>query len=156
MADASNDLVQRPFTTFNFRVEISLPDQDNLCNAAFSECGGLEVSMSPTTIREGGNNNRPIHLTGPLTYGQLSLKRGMTASFDLWKWFERFSQPGNGGLRAEIHVTMLAADGETEQVGFKLTGCVPTKLVVPPLNAADGLVAVEEMQIAYETLSLAT
>ena len=153
MAVASKDLVHRPFTTFNFLVEISLPGKDNLCNASFSECGGLEINMQPTTIREGGNNNRPIHLTGPVNYGQLTLKRGMTESFDLWQWFENFSRPGGAGMRADAEITMLAADGETVQVRFLLTGCIPVKLAAPALNAGDGLAALEEMQLAYETLT---
>ena len=153
MADAAKDLVHRPFTTFNFRVELSLPGKNTLCNAAFSECTGLEMSMQPTTIREGGNNNRPIHLTGPINYGQLGLKRGMTESFDLWQWFEQFSQPGQAGLRADAEILMLAADGETVQVRFLITGCVPLKLAAPALSAGDGLIALEEMQLAYETLT---
>jgi hypothetical protein len=39
-------------------------------------------------------------------------------------------------------------------VRFVLTGCLPLKLKAPALNAQDGTVAIEEMQIAYETLSL--
>jgi hypothetical protein len=35
---------------------------------------------------------------------------------------------------------------------FDLEGCLPIKLKAPALNASDGLVAVEEMQIAYERL----
>ena len=83
-----------PFTAFNFRVSIALGDQstDPLCDAAFSECGGLEVVTEVKTIREGGNNNRPVHLTGPVSYGTLSLKRGMTSSFDLWDWVDRVSR----------------------------------------------------------------
>ena len=46
--------------------------------------------MEVKTIREGGVNDRQIRLTGPATYGQLTLKRGMTdGSFELWNWFER-------------------------------------------------------------------
>ncbi len=155
MADAAKEKVTPPFTAFNFRVELFLPGQaDPLCSAAFAECDGLEMSMAPKTIREGGNNNRPIHLLGPVSYGQLSLKRGMTSSLDLWRWFEQVNSPGQRATRATGEVAMLAGDGAAEQVRFTLTGCLPIKVKAPALNAKDGIVAVEEMQIAYETLSI--
>lgn len=155
MADAANETVIPPFTTFNFRVEIKVPDiSSQVCSAAFSECDGLEMTMAPKTIREGGNNVQPIHLLGPVAYGQLTLKRGMTATFDLWKWFDKIHVTGNGGLRADATVTVLAADGKTEQVRFLLTRCLPVKLKAPALNAKDGQVAIEEMQLAYEMLTL--
>lgn len=155
MADQARETVMHPFTTFNFRVELEVPGvTTSVCSAAFAECDGLEMTLEPKTIREGGNNNRPIHLLGPVSYGQLSLKRGMTENFDLWDWFERVLQQGQGGLRASGEVIMLAADGNTEQVRFALTGCLPVRLRVPAFNAKDGLVAIEEMQIAYEMLSL--
>jgi hypothetical protein len=36
-----------------------------------------------------------------------------------------------------------------------LEGCLPVKLRAPGLNAKDGGIAVEEMQIVYESLRLA-
>ena len=144
-----------PFTTFNFLVEIQVDGvSDNICGAGFSECDGLEMSIAPKTIREGGRNSGPVHMIGPVSYAQLTLKRGMTNNFDLWRWFERVANPGQGGLRATAQVIMLAGDGSTEQARFTLTGCLPVKMKAPALNAATGLLAIEEMQIAYQTLIL--
>lgn len=141
------------FTNFNFLVEIKL-DGNKLCNAAFAECDGLEMNMQPKTIREGGDNTRPIHLLGPVAYGQLTLKRGMSPSFDLWDWFERVQQPGGGSLRADAEVVLLAADAGTRQVSFTLSRCLPVKIKAPGLNAREGTLAIEEMQLVYERLSL--
>lgn len=145
----------RPFTAFNFTVEIALPDAGQpLCEAAFAECSGLEVTTEVKTIREGGNNNQPVHLAGPVSYAQLSLKRGMTTSFDLWDWFERVLRDGQQHLRATCEVHVLSGDRTRDTAVFVLTGCLPTKLKAPTLNAKDGQIAIEEMQIAYELLSL--
>lgn len=144
-----------PFTAFNFTVEI-VPGGGSsaLCSAAFSECDGLEMNMEIKTIREGGNNNRQIRLAGPVAYGQLTLKRGMTSSFDLWKWFtDTVDDPS---IRASANVVMLAADGSTERARFELSRCVPIKIKAPALNAKDGTIAVEELQLAYEELTLHT
>lgn len=152
MADAS-ELNHPPFTSFNFLVEIQVPElSSKVCNGGFAECDGLEMSIQHKTIREGGNNGRQIHLAAPVSYGQLTLKRGMTTNFDLWDWFERVHGPDGRGLRGEAEVIMLAADGVTEQLKIELSRCLPIKLKVPALNAKDGALAVEEMQLVYETL----
>jgi phage tail-like protein len=140
-----------PFTAFNFAVEINRgEDGSPLVNAAFAECDGLEMNMEVKTIREGGANDRQIRLNGMVAYGQLTLKRGMTETFDLWHWFrDSIDDPR---LRANAEVVLLAADGTTERARFILSRCVPVKLKAPQLNAKDGQIAVEELQVAYETL----
>lgn len=143
----------RPFVAFNFAVEINVPGvSPTVCNAAFAECDGLEMTMDVKTIREGGNNGRQIRLAGPMSVGMLTLKRGMTTSFDLWDWMTRMqTQPG---LRADAEIVLFAADGQTERARFLLSRCVPAKLKAPPLNAKDGGVAIEEFQLAYESIAL--
>ena len=148
----------RPFTTFNFKVNLRLGAGDGeavICRAEFSECDGLEMSFEPKTIREGGNNSRQIHLPGPVSYGQLTLKRGMTVNFDLWKWFEAVHR--NRSLRASGEILMLPShqESKTAHVKFLIKGCYPIKLKAPALNARDGEIAIEEMQVVYETLSVA-
>jgi phage tail-like protein len=142
-----------PFTAFNFAVEINRgSDGAPLVNAAFSECDGLEMSMDVKTIREGGANDRQIRLNGAVNYAPLTLKRGMTASFDLWTWFR--DSANDPRLRADAEVVLLAADGTTERVRFQLARCVPIKIKAPALNAKDGQIAIEELQIAYESLTV--
>lgn len=144
-----------PFVTFNFRVNLELPDSGVLCQAAFSDCDGLEMSMAPKTIREGGNNTRPIHLAGPVTYGELTLKRGMTADFALWRWFDRSQRERHVRASGEIHVLTPAGERSGEVAAkFSLTNCLPVKIKAPALSAKDGLIAIEEMQLVYETLAL--
>ena len=43
--------------------------------------------------RVGGVNDRQIHLIGPVTYSQLTLKRGMTSNLQLWQWFGAGTSP---------------------------------------------------------------
>src|SRR5690349_4375843 len=131
-----------PFTAFNFAVEINRGEDGNpLVNAAFAECDGLEMNMEVKTIREGGSNDRQIRLNGPLAYGTLTLKRGMTDAFDLWTWFN--DTVNDPRLRATAEVVLLAQDGITERARFLLSRCVPIKLKAPALNAKDGQIAVE-------------
>lgn len=148
-------------TAFRFDVQLELdnPQQFDLpkmlCDAAFSECDGLEMTMEPKTVREGGNNRQQIHLAGPVSYANLTLKRGMTRTLDLWRWFSIAAGEGGEGRGAKARglVTMRDAAGNA-QLYFKLTGCLPIKIKAPALNAIDGLIAIEEMQIAYSSFTV--
>jgi phage tail-like protein len=141
-----------PFTNFNFAIEINRgEDAAPLVNAAFAECDGLEMSMEVKTIREGGANDRQVRLNGAVSYNQITLKRGMTENFDLWQWFQ--DSIADPRLRANAEVVLLAADGSTERARFQLARCLPVKLKSPSLNARDGQVAIEELQMAYEKLT---
>lgn len=148
-----SDVTARPFTSFNFAVRIQV-DGSELCDAAFSECSGLETTMEPKTYREGGNNVRQYQLPNPVSYGQLTLRRGMTDSFDLWRWFDRTNRSKNYGTGALIFVDVLSTDGAEAEATFRLTHGVPVKMKAPDLKAQEGGIAIEEMQIAYERLKL--
>jgi phage tail-like protein len=153
MATPAAEKVLYPFTAFNFAVEITVPlIAPTVCNAAFSECDGLEMTMDVKTIREGGNNGTQFRVAGSVSYGQLTLKRGMTASLDLWNWFDAVLVAPS--LRADAEVVMYASNGSTERARFLLSRCLPLKVKAPPLSARDGMVAIEELQLAYESLSV--
>lgn len=144
-----------PLTTFRFEVVLDL-DQPTaglgspLCDAAFAECDGLDMTMKTKTIESGGVNDRQIHLIGPVQYGQLVLKRGMTENLQLWDWFAQGTRPGSV-LTAHGEITLWAADG-TPRIQYTLAGCLPTKLRAPGMNARDGMIAVEELTLSYDQL----
>ena len=83
----------------------------------------------------------------------MTLKRGMTEDLALWNWFQ--SSIADPGLRAGAEIVVLAPDGVSERARFQLSKCVPIKIKAPALNAKDGQIAIEELQLAYETLHLA-
>lgn len=159
----------RPLATFNFEVDVRLPAEGDsgastdaasagpvLCEAAFAECDGLELTMQSKTVTEGGNNVAQIQLVGPVSYGQLTLKRGMTTTFDLWNWFSRVTRPDGYALRADVVVRVYPTSTAAEEpaVTFQLRRCLPVKMRAPALNAKDGGIAIEEMQVAYERLDV--
>jgi len=139
-----------PFLAFNFAVEIHRAgDGKPLAEAAFSDCDGLEMTMDVKTIKEGGAPDRAIRVNGPVSFANLTLKRGMTANFDLWTWFrDSIADPR---LRADAEVVLLGPDG-SERARFQLSRCVPIKMKAPTLSSTGTAVAIEELQMAYETL----
>lgn len=157
MPNPALETIEPPYTAFRFEVVLNLdsalPGITNpLCNAAFAECDGLEMSMEPKTIREGGNNQESIHLMGSVSYGQLTLRRGMTANMQLWTWFSAAVQAGQRAT-AQGLVTLWDATGNP-CLTFMLTNCLPVRLRGPSLSAKDGQIAIEEMQIVYGKISV--
>ena len=146
-----------PATAFRFDVRLTVEDDANLraplCEAAFAECDGLELNLEPRTVREGGNNTSTPHLVGPVSYGTLSLKRGMTSNRDLWSWFAAASSGSTRGVTAECVVIQRDSRG-LPFARYRLRGCLPVKLKAPALSAAGGAVAVEEFQLVYASLVL--
>jgi phage tail-like protein len=149
-------MTEVPFTAFRFEVVLELETPVDgltspLCDAAFAECDGLEMTMEPKTIESGGVNNRQIHLIGPCKFAQLTLKRGMTSNLQLWTWLALTAQgtvaPASGT------VTMWDTDA-TPVVEFALQGCLPVRMRAPSLNAREGLVAVEELALVYATMTV--
>ena len=150
-----------PFSAFNFDVQIEVKGLDvkRVCDGQFAECDGLEMTMDVKTIREGGNNVSQIRLIGGVNYGQVTLKRGMTAnSVDLWDWFDaqQLAVPSQlrKDMRGEATIVLRTPNREKERVRFILRKCLLTKLKAPALNAKDGVIAIEEMQLTYESMSI--
>ncbi len=157
MPNPAFETVDPPHPAFRFAVVLDLPGSISgisspLCNSAFAECDGLEMSMEPKTVQEGGMNLQQTHLVGPVRYGQLTLRRGMTDNLDLWKWFLYAAQPGHIAA-AQGQVTLMDAAGQ-ERITFVLADCLPVKMRGPSFNAKDGQVAIEEMQLVYASMEV--
>jgi phage tail-like protein len=145
-----------PFTAFRFEVLLELHDPvdgftDPLCDAAFAECDGLEMTMEPVTVESGGVNDRQVHLVGPVKFAQLTLKRGMTSNLQLWNWMALMAQ--GQSVPAAGTITMWDSDG-TPVIEFALENCLPVRMRAPALRASDGAVAIEELALVYETMSV--
>lgn len=153
-----------PFLVFPFEVQIKVTSpqikgssKPTLCFAAFAECDGLEMTMEPKVIKEGGNNRQHIHLVGAVSYGNLTLKRGMTSNTDLWDWFDAVLQTDGVGADATVVVKVLGPEAQQNrpvQRQYTLSKCLPIKFKAPAMNAKDGQIAVEELQIAYQSMEL--
>jgi phage tail-like protein len=155
-----NALTPIPF--FRFHVDFhehpigakQLAGRVPLCSGAFSECSGLEATMEPKVIKEGGRNYGPNQRPGPVTFGTVVLKRGMTATRDLWKWFHIIA---NGGYAHRLTATLTVRDHAGRDIlAMTLERALPIKFKAADLNARGTEVAVEEIHLAHEGLTLET
>ncbi len=157
----SNENSLAPLHVFRFLidfVEEPLGNQGGhspvpLCSGAFAECTGLEATMEPKAIKEGGRNYGANQRAGPVTFSTVILKRGMTVTRDLWKWFEMVSN-GAYAYRLTARITMLDLAGG-RVLSWELSRCLPTKFKTADLNARNNEIGIEELHLVHEGLRLA-
>jgi phage tail-like protein len=133
---------------------------DVLCGGQFSEVTGLEVTMTPKTITEGGRNWGALQRSGPTSFSAVTLKRGLTTINDLWAWFDVTTRGANYGYRLRGEIVVLgnprggAGSAPVPVLTFKLSNVLPTKFKGPDLSATANQVAIEELQLVHEGLEL--
>lgn len=126
----------------------------DICSGAFAECTGLEATMEPKQIRAGGMNYGSAQRVGQVSFATVILKRGMTSTRHLWKWFQMVSG-GAYATRMDVEIDVQNAAGETV-LTWGLSQCLPVKFKAADLNAKGTEVAVEELHLVHEGLSLVT
>lgn len=146
-----------PLQVFRFQVEFTEArlsgTNQNLCSGAFSECTGLEATMEPKVIKEGGRNYGAVQRAGPVTFSTVILKRGMTTSRDLWRWFELVSSNAAYAYRLTAVITLLDGNNQA-QLKWQLDQVLPIKFKAADFNAKGTEVGVEELHLAHEGLHL--
>lgn len=143
-----------------YRFEVNLFSDDNMeqlvCSAAFSEVSGLEASMSPVKIKEGGRNWGEVQLAGPTTFPAIVLKRGMTDVHDGWLWFQSTTMGANYGYRLQGEINVLAPHDDTRVLQqWRLYNAMATKFKGPDLSASASSIAIEELHLVHDGLTFA-
>jgi phage tail-like protein len=126
---------------------------ENVILGGFSECSGLEMKLEVDSQREGGNNGTVLKFPSNVTWSTIRLKRGVTLSDLLWNWHYDFVQ-GKGTRRNGV-IALLNDLRIPVKVWYFKRG-LPVRWTGPSLNAMQGQVAVEELEIVHEGLSLFT
>jgi phage tail-like protein len=151
-----------PVGSFNFL--ITLVDSSQPLNTAlgaiqntalggFSECSGLELSMQPEEHQEGGRNDAVLRFPNRVTWGNITLRRGVALSDDLWNWIYSYVE-GRGKPRDGLIV--LQNDMHLPVKGWVFRKGLPTKYGGPSLDAMQGRTAIEELEIAHHGIRLAS
>jgi phage tail-like protein len=147
-----------PLQVFRFLVEffqVSLAEDAKgsdmqVCRGAFSECTGLEATMEPKTIKEGGRNYGAAQRAGQTTFATVVLKRGIGQS-DLWRIFNAVAT-GMLAPRMKVTITVFNPDG-TGAMAWQLDRAMPVKYKFADLNARGAEVGIEELHLVHEGLS---
>ena len=137
-----------PYCNFRFTLELG-----SVQVAGFAECTGLNIETKVLEYKEGGNNLTTLKFPEASTYGNVTLKRGVTASSDLIDWqldvatgtFEKNSRSSN----PSIAIVLMDETGASVR-RWNLVRAFPVKWVGPDLKATGNEVAIETLEIAHE------
>jgi phage tail-like protein len=125
----------------------------DLCSGAFSQCSGLEASMEAKVIKEGGRNYGAVQRVGPVSFATVVLKRGITSSRDLWRWFEMTTVQGAYSYRLNATISLRDRDN-SEPWRWQLSHALPIKFKSADLDARSSEVGIEELHISHQGLTL--
>src|SRR5262245_60236089 len=166
-----NTGLEPPLHVFRFGLSFSdalLPNvtkrdrRPEIKDVGFSECTGLEATMEPKVIKEGGRNYGAIQRAGPVTFGTVILKRGMLRNLTLWNWFTEATKQGQYARRRDVVITLYDTTQPTQEgsgyraaISWQLKRALPIKFKTADLNAKASEVGIEELHLAHEGLRVA-
>ena len=144
---------ERPYVQFNFLVDLG----DGVTEgpkAGFQELSGIGMEVTVSEYRAGNHKeNSVMKITGMNKSTDVTMKRGVIGSLDLYQWLDQIR---NGDQKAMRTVTVqLQNEDHTEIVQtWKLLRARIIKHVSGPMNAKGTDVALEELTVAYERLEM--
>jgi phage tail-like protein len=120
---------------------------NGLTNAVFTEMSGLQVETVVTEYEEGGNNGFVHRLPGRTKVGNLTLKRGIVAGNEFFKWYTEILQ----GKLEYRRVDVIVYDSEGRELStWSFNKAFPVKWVGPQLAADGKNAAIETLEIAHD------
>jgi phage tail-like protein len=135
-----------PYGNYRFRVEIS-----GIAQVAFAEVIMPDSASEVIEHREGTDPANVRKQSGLLTHSSLILKWGLTAAIDLYNWRKDIEQGKIGSSRRNIIVTLIDEEGKDAAV-WKFVNAWPSAYKAPDLNAKGNEVAVETLEIVFESM----
>ena len=138
-----------PLGAFNFLVNLGgRPPDDPL--GGFSDVSGLVTEIKVSEYRNGNekeNHTRKVPNTH--TVGDVTLKRGVVDSEDLWAWIQDTRTRGWAAKR-DVTITLCDETGKAQQI-WTLYRVTPTKYTGPTFaGKGGGDVAMEELVLSAE------
>jgi phage tail-like protein len=145
MASTSRPL--DPFKGYRFILEI-----DGIQQAGFSDCTGLGSHINVIEYREGGDNSTVRKLPGQISYTDITLKWGLSASSELYDWHVLGV---NGQVQRKGGSVIQQDDTGKELVRWNFSNAWPSKWDGPTFNAKGNEVSIETLTLSCEQVQRA-
>ena len=138
-----------PLVSFTYRLEI----EGKLTASFFTECSGLGSEHEIIEHKAVDDQGREVvqKIPGRLKWSDVTLKRGITDSMDVWEWRETVENGEMGEARTNCSVVMM--DRNYEDVArWDIENAWPSKVSGPELKADSNEFGVEEIVLIHEGL----
>jgi phage tail-like protein len=139
-----------PLVGFHFGVDIG----NGVITGYFTECSGLgsEHEVIEQKVVTDKGQEVVIKQPGRLKWENITLKRGITKSMDIWKWRQEVENGNVSKVRKEGSVIMY--DQHLKEVArWNFSGAWPVKVTGPQPKADSNEIGVEELTIAHEYIT---
>jgi phage tail-like protein len=144
-----------PYPSYNYIVNLNGPRDPNQLLGGFSDVSGLNTEVHISEYRDGNEATPHVRkMPGSNKVGDVTLKRGVVDSSDLWAWI---SDTETTGVLAQRDVVITLRDEAGNPVqSWKLRNVVPMKYTGPTLaGKGGGEVAMEELVLSAEGFEIA-
>ena len=131
-----------PLRNFRFRLEIG-----GIREAHFTEVTGFDTTTDVIDYREGDDPTHVRKLPGLNKYGNVTLKRGITDSMDLYNWYKDVVA---GKVRRETVAVVVQDEEGKDKARFQITEAWPCKYDPMDLNAKGNDVSIETLELCNE------
>ena len=141
-----------PLVSANFGVEIG-----SVITGYFTECSGLGSENDVTVHNVMGPNGVEVvrKVPGRLKWGDITLKRGISTSMDLWTWRKMVEDGDVAGARTDGSIIMYDQEG-TEVARWNFEKGWPSKISGPSVKSDSNEIVVEEITIVHEYIERVT
>jgi phage tail-like protein len=144
---------ERPYTQFNFLVDLGTGTTQGP-QAGFQEVSAISTEITVVEYRNGNSKeNSPMKITGLNKASDVTMKRGVIGSLDLYDWLNDIRNGDQNALRT-VTIQLQCEDHSQVVQTWKLMRARIVKLTSGPFNARGSDVAIEEIVLAYERLEL--
>ena len=146
-------LRDRPYCQFNFLVDLGDGDTAGP-RAGFQEVSAISSEVTVSEYRNGNSKeNSTIKITGLNKASDVTLKRGVIGSLDLYAWLNDVRNGNQSALRT-VTIQLQNEDHSDVVQTWKLLRARIVKHTTGPFNAKGSDVAIEELVLAYERLEM--
>lgn len=135
-----------------FYFAVTFKDRSDTLDSQFQSVSGLSVDIETEEYAEGGENRFKHKLPVRTKYPNLVLKRGLLIDSELIKWCRKAIE--NFEFEPQNLLVSLYDDSKNPLMTWSLEGCFPVKWVVDDLNAMEGKIVVETIELAYKYFTI--
>ncbi|MBK8251178.1 MAG: phage tail protein [Polyangiaceae bacterium] len=138
-----------PLPKFYFSVQLG-----DDTSVSFQEVTGLETETKVIEYRHGNSNIfYPLKMPGLGRVGNVTMRKGIfVKDARFWAWYNEIKM--NTIARRTVVVSLLDETGAPKMV-WTLNNAWPTKLTGTDLKSEGNEVAIESLEIAFETMTVA-
>ena len=146
-------LRERPYVQFNFLVDLGDGTTDGP-QAGFQEVSGIGMEVTVAEYRNGNEKENSVRkITGLNKSTDVTMKRGVIGSLNLYQWLDQIRNGDQSALRTVV-IHLQNEDHTATVQTWKLLRARITKHTSGPMNAKGTDVAMEELVVAYERLEM--